>query len=168
MAMRSTLLLLLLLLGGAACAEGRYVETPYTAQKAVFEFYLDHPEKMGPALYWLRAFMNPLTSPPYSYQPEELHVVVVLHGNELVTVVKRHEERYEQVVERMRYYAQLGVRFKVCGLAAQDFGYAAEDFHDFIEVVPSAFNELAHWQHQGYALIIPRVLEKTFDMESIR
>ena len=63
----------------------------------------------------------------------------------------------------MRYYADLGVSFKVCGQAAEDFGYAVKDFQDFIEVVPNAITELAHWQQQGYALITPQILEKTID-----
>ncbi|HKJ76047.1 MAG TPA: DsrE family protein, partial [Gammaproteobacteria bacterium] len=68
----------------------------------------------------------------------------------------------------MRYYASLGVEFKVCGLAADDYGYAAEDLQDFVDLVPSAFNELVYWQNQGYALIVPRVQERTFSIEEIR
>jgi len=65
----------------------------------------------------------------------------------------------------MRYYALLGVKFRVCGLAAADYGYRTEDFQDFIEVAPSAITELGHWQQQGYALITPRILEKRFRLE---
>jgi hypothetical protein len=56
----------------------------------------------------------------------------------------------------------------VCGQAAEDFGYAVKDFQDFIEVVPNAITELAHWQQQGYALIVPQIMSKTIDIESIR
>ena len=62
----------------------------------------------------------------------------------------------------MRYYAGLGVHFKVCGYAAEEYGYSARDFQDFIEIVPNAITELAHWQMQGYALITPNVQEKHF------
>ena len=68
----------------------------------------------------------------------------------------------------MRYYADLGVKFKVCGLAAEDYGYSIRDFYEFIEVVPSAITELAHWQQQGYAVIAPTVLEKKHAIEDIR
>ena len=68
----------------------------------------------------------------------------------------------------MRYFSQLGVKFKVCGLAAGDYGYALEDFQDYIEVVPSAINELAHWQQQGYALIKPTILSKKYSIDEIR
>jgi hypothetical protein len=147
---------------------GKWVETPYAPAKVVFEFYLDDPQKIGSALYWVRSLMNPLQEAPYHYAPEELSVVVVIHGTEIVTVAKKNEAKYREAVDRMRYYASLGVAFKVCGQAAEDFGYAIKDFQDFIEVVPNAIPELAHWQQQGYALIVPKILEKTLDIESIR
>jgi hypothetical protein len=149
-------------------ASGKWVATPYAPAKAVFEFYLDDPQKIGSALYWVRSLMNPLLEAPYNYSPEDLNIVVVIHGNEIVTVAKQNAAKYRDAVDRMRYYADLGVKFKVCGQAAADFGYRVADFQDFIEVVPNAITELAHWQQQGYALIVPRVLEKTFDIESIR
>ena len=163
-------LLMLLWLGVMAPvhAAGKWVATPYAPAKVVFEFYLDDPQKIGSALYWVRSLMNPLLEAPYNYSPEDLNIVVVIHGNEIVTVAKHNEAKYQDAVDRMRYYADLGVKFKVCGQAAADFGYRVEDFQDFIEVVPNAITELAHWQQQGYALIVPKVLEKTIDVESIR
>ncbi len=144
------------------------VEPPYEAPRVVFDFYFDRPEKIGPALFWVRSLMNPLTESPYDMAPEFMDVVVVIHGTELVTVARHNYEKYREAVERMRYYAQLGVRFRVCALAAEDYGYALEDFHEFIEVAPSAITELAHWQQQGYALITPQVKEKRFAIEEIR
>ena len=149
-------------------AAGKSVATPYNPAKVMFEFYLDDPQKIGSALFWVRSLMNPLQAAPYSYSPEDLSIVVVIHGTEIVTVAKKNEEKYQEAVDRMRYYADLGVSFKVCGQAAEDFGYAVKDFQDFIEVVPNAITELAHWQQQGYALIIPQIMSKTIDIESIR
>lgn len=151
-----------------ALADAKWVATPYAPPKVVFEFFLDHPQKIASALYWLRSLTNPLMEAPYNYAPEDLDVVVVVHGTEIVTLAKRNEARYQEAVERMRYYAELGVRFKVCGEAAAEYGYALRDFQDFVEVVPNAITELAHWQQQGYALIVPRVMERTVDLEAIR
>jgi intracellular sulfur oxidation DsrE/DsrF family protein len=123
---------------------------------------------MSAALYWIRALYNPVTSPPYSFDAEELQIKVVIHGAEIVTVAHKNYETYQSAVERMRYYASLGVEFKVCGLAAKDYDYEAEDFYDFIEVVPSAFTELVHWQQQGFALITPRVYFRRHTIEEIR
>jgi uncharacterized protein len=151
-----------------ALAEGKWVQTPYKPAKVVFEFYLDDPDKMGSALYWVRSLMNPLQEAPYNYSPEELSIKVVIHGTEIVTTAKGNERKYREFVDRMRYYDNLGVEFKVCGQAAEDFGYSVRDFHDFIQVVPNAMTELAHWQQEGYALIKPEIFVKQTPMEKIR
>lgn len=158
------------LLGGAitARADAESVQTPYGEQRVVFDFFFDEPDKIGPALYWVRSLMNPLMESPYGYAPEMLDLVVVIHGTEIVTVAEKNYQRYQEPVDRMRYYASLGVKFKVCALAAEDYGYRNEDFHDFVEVVPSGITELAHWQLQGYALITPQVRLRQRSIEEIR
>ena len=147
---------------------GTWVETPYQAQNVLFDFYFDEPEKINSALYWIRSQMNPLIDAPYNQAPEFMNTVVVIHGTEIVTVAQKNYDRYKDAVERMRYYADLGVKFKVCGLAAQDYDYSVDDFYEFIDVVPSAITELSHWQQQGYSLITPTVLEKKHAIEEIR
>ncbi|MBT9568136.1 MAG: DsrE family protein [Thiobacillus sp.] len=164
------ILLMCLCLGLASPvhAAGKSVTTPYAPAKVMFEFYLDDPQKIGSALYWVRSLMNPLFAAPYNYSPEDHKIVIVIHGTEIVTVAKKNEAKYQEAVDRMRYYADMGVSFKVCGQAAEDYGYAVKDFQDFIEVVPNAITELAHWQQQGYALIVPQVLDKKINIETIR
>ena len=165
----TAILLGVMLLSTASADEGPKESYPaYGPPKAVYEFFLDEPEKMSAALYWIRALMNPLTESPYDMAPEFMDIKVVIHGTEIVTLVKNNYAKYRDVVERMRYYAALGVEFKVCGMAANDYGYRLNDFQEFVEVVPSAFTELVHWQQQGYALIIPQVHIRTRSMEEIR
>ncbi|HMN93571.1 MAG TPA: DsrE family protein [Hydrogenophaga sp.] len=169
LAVSAALLLALLAVSQpAARAEARFVQTPYENPRVLFDFFLDDPAKMGTALYWIRSFMNPLVEAPYSLFAEDMSVIVVLHGTEIVTVAKKNETRYEEVVQRMRYYADQGVKFKICGLALQDYGYTRADLQDFIEVTPSAITELVHWQNRGYALVTPVVTEKRFSIEQIR
>ena len=164
-----TVILSLFLIGSVYAADtARVVETPYAEPKVVFDFYLDDPRKMNAALYWIRALMNPLMEEPYNHAPEFMKIVVLLHGTEIVTVAKKNYPKYKTAVQRMRYYASLGVKFKVCGLAADDYGYRIGDFQEFVEVVPSAIPELVHWQQQGYAVIRPQVMTKTFSIEEIR
>lgn len=151
-----------------AQAQAKFVQTPYQNPKALIDIYLDDPQKLGSALYWLRGLVNPLTEAPYNMFPEDMSIVVLLHGTEIVTLARKNEERYREVVQRMRYYAGMGVKFKVCGLALKDFQYTANDLYDFVEVTPSALTELMHWQNRGYALITPQVNEKKFSNELIR
>lgn len=149
-------------------ADGKIVQTPYEEQKVVFDFYFDDPARINSALYWIRALMNPLMDEPYNQAPEFMDIVVVIHGTEIVTTVERNYKKYKDAVERMKYYAALGVKFRVCGLAAVDYGYSAKDFYNFIELAPSAITELAHWQLKGYALITPQIRDKKFSIEEIR
>ncbi len=166
---RLVFLLLCCLHGSAFSDEGpREVATPYGEQKVVFDFFLDEPDKIHAALFWIRSLMNPLIDAPYNLAPEFLELKVVIHGTEIVTVARHNYDKYKDAVERMRYYASLGVEFKVCALAASDYGYQVKDFHDFIQVVPSAITELAHWQLQGHALITPTVYERKHAIEEIR
>jgi intracellular sulfur oxidation DsrE/DsrF family protein len=140
----------------------------YATPKVVYDFFLDEPEKMSAALFWIRSLMNPLTEPPYDMAPEMMDIKVVIHGTEIVTLVKKNYTKYREVVERMRYYAALGVEFKVCRLAATEYDYKVSDFHEFVELVPSAFTELVHWQQHGYALIVPQVHIRRRSIEEIR
>ena len=165
----SILAILLCVSSTAVTASGAVrVDTPYEEPRVVFDFYFDDPAKINTALYWIRSMMNPLLESPYDLAPEFMDIIVVIHGTEIVTVVDKNYDKYEDAVERMRYYSSLGVKFKVCGIAAEDYGYADSDFLDFIEIVPSAITELVHWQQQGYALITPVVMDKKFSLDEIR
>lgn len=158
----------LLLPPGHALAQAKVVQTPYQNPKALVDIFLDDPAKLGAALYWVRSFVNPLTEAPYSMFPEDIKVVVLLHGTEIVALARKNAARYEEVLQRMRYYAETGVKFRVCGLALQDYGYTPADMQDFVEVAPSAITELVHWQNQGYALVPAIVQDKKFSIEQIR
>ena len=148
--------------------QASFEQTPYKEPKVIFEFYYDDPNKINSALYWLRSYINPLTEAPYNYAPEFMDIKVIIHGTEIVTLAKKNYETYKTVVERIKYYQQLGVDFRVCALAAKDFGYQRKDFHSFVKIVPSAIIELGHWQQEGYAIIKPQILDKKFSIEEIR
>lgn len=92
----------------------------------------------------------------------------MLHGTELVSVARKNEEKYREVVDRMRYYADIGIEFRVCALALHDYGYGLDDLQDFIRVVPSAPVERVYWQNQGYAVVRPMILDKKFNLEDLR
>jgi intracellular sulfur oxidation DsrE/DsrF family protein len=142
--------------------------TPYEEQKAVFEFYFDHPEKIGGALYWLLGMFHTLNEAPYAIAPDYVDVKVIMHGTEIVTLAKHNYEKYQDVVERMRYYTEFGVEFRVCAISAAEYGYKPEDFQDFVRIVPNAVTELVHWQSKGYSLIIPQVPEKHNSIEELK
>lgn len=145
-----------------------YEQTPYQEPKVAFEFYFDRPEKINTALYWLRSYINPLIEEPYAYAPEFMDIKVIIHGTEIVTLAKKNQKKYTAIVERIKYYQQLGVEFRICALAAKDYHYKNTDFYDFVKIVPSAIVEIGHWQQQGYAIIKPEILDKHFTIDEIR
>ena len=153
---------------GPALAQARVTQTPYKNPRALIDIYLDDPAKLASALNWVRGVMNTLTEAPYSMIPDDIPIIVLMHGTEIVALARKNEERYRDVVQRMRYYAELGVKFKVCGLSMKDYDYTPADLYDFVEVTPSALTELMHWQNQGYALISATVMDKKFSIEQIR
>jgi uncharacterized protein len=163
-------LLMLVILTTSAHADpgAKLVQTPYEEQKAVFEFYFDHPQKIGAGLYWMLGMFHTLNEEPYAIAPDFLDIKVVMHGTEVVTLAKHNYEYYKEVVERMRYYSEFGVEFRVCAISAQEYGYKPEDFQEFVQIVPNAVTELLHWQSKGYGLIIPRVFEKHNSIEELR
>jgi len=171
--MRKILLFLVLLFvfGRAEEKGAKFVQTPYEPPfRVVVEFYFDEPEKIRPALLWVSNIIYVLTNEPYNFIPEEdLDIVVVIHGTEITTLVKKNRERYADVWERMEGMAMYGVKFKVCGMAAEQlYGYTKEDFPSFVELVPSAITELLYWQQKGYALLIPQIKEMKRPREEIR
>jgi intracellular sulfur oxidation DsrE/DsrF family protein len=167
--MKPAILIAALLYAPWLHAGATYTATPYgEEQKVIFDLFLDEPEKISTALHWLRSYINPLQDDPYGYAPDFMDIKVIVHGTEIVTLAKKNDAKYSQAVKRMRYYADLGVEFRVCAIAASDYGYSAEDFHDFVILVPSAITELGHWQQQGYALIRPVVYTRTRSIEEIR
>jgi intracellular sulfur oxidation DsrE/DsrF family protein len=150
-------------------SQAAQVITPeYEEPQVVFDFFFDDPQHIASALYWVRSTINPLLDDPYNMAPEMMDVIVVIHGTEIVTLAKKNYEKYRESVERMRYYHSLGVQFRACSLAAQDYHYTPEDLYDFVDLVPSAPTDIVQLQMQGYALIAPIVKDKKFSIEEIR
>ncbi|MGB5728640.1 MAG: hypothetical protein WBM52_15695, partial [Thiogranum sp.] len=84
------LMLMLLTTFTQADSGAEFVQTPYTEQKVLFDFYFDDPAKINSALYWIRSLMNPLMDAPYDMAPEFLDLKVIIHGTEIVTVASKN------------------------------------------------------------------------------
>ncbi|WP_448583784.1 DsrE family protein [Thermocrinis sp.] len=146
---------------GFAKEEAKFVQTEYKKPfRVVYELFLDHPEKLRVALGWISNVIFVLTHPPYNFNLEEIDIVVVSHGREIEVFAKENRGKYQDMVERLESLSQYGVKFKLCRIAlTQLYGYSEKDVYPFVETVPSAITEIAHWQQMGYALLIPMVFE---------
>jgi len=65
---------------------------------------------------------------------------------------KENYTKYKDIVDRAASFAQQGVRFEACRNAAAAQGFAPEDLHGFVTVVPAGPYTLAYWQAKGYSL----------------
>ncbi|RMH81292.1 MAG: hypothetical protein D6674_00345 [Acidobacteria bacterium] len=159
--MKALSVFLLLISSLWAQEHARFVYTEYKRPfKVVYELFLDHPEKLRPALGWISNVLFVLTNPPYNFSPDDINILVVSHGREVPVFAKRNGEHYKDIVERVESLSIYGVKFKVCKMAAEQvYGLSEKDFYPFVELVPSAITEIIHWQMQGYALMIPQVFE---------
>jgi len=58
---------------------------------------------MGATLHGIRSVVNPLVEAPNSLFSEDMSVVVVLHGTEIVPVARKNESRHEATVAAQRW-----------------------------------------------------------------
>ncbi|MCS7277378.1 MAG: DsrE family protein, partial [Aquificaceae bacterium] len=117
---------------------GKFLQTPYERPfKVVYELFLDHPEKLRPALGWISNVLFVLTNPPYNFSPDDIEIVVVSHGRELPVFAMKNRSQYQDIVERLESLSMYGVKFKVCKMAAEQiYGLSDKDFYPFVELVP--------------------------------
>ncbi|WP_231476973.1 hypothetical protein [Thermocrinis jamiesonii] len=77
-----------------ATEEAKFVQTEYKKPfRVVYELFLDHPEKLRPALGWISNVIFVLTNPPYNFNLEDIDIVVVSHGRELEVFAKEHKDK---------------------------------------------------------------------------
>lgn len=89
----------------------------------------------------------------YHADPFESSIVLVLHGNEIDFFARKNLDRYRDLMRRAQSLT-IGttIEFRMCRVAARGRGYAPEDIHGFVTVVPMADAELVRLQaEEGYA-----------------
>jgi len=122
--------------------------------KVVYDFNFVDPKAVSLALNSVGALLKATTD----FGPHEIdaiRVVVVMHGPELALFAKANYSKYKEVVDRAASFAQQGVRFEACRNSAAAQGFATDDFHGFVNVVPAGPYALAYWQAKGYSLNAP-------------
>jgi len=119
--------------------------------KAVWDFNFVDPKAVGVVFN----NVNALLRATHEFGPrdvEPLKVVIVSHGPEVVVFARKNYEKYKDIVDRAASFAKQGVRFEVCRNASAAEGFAPEDLHGFVTVVPAGPHALAYWQAKGYSL----------------
>lgn len=161
--MRSTIVALSIVLGTSTSAlagpqdPSKFDATPYTAQKALYDFNFAQPLEGQRALGFVK---NHLKAMKEYGDLENSHIVVVAHGNELHAFSRLNQALYKDMYDELKALKDQGVTFTVCANAARSRGYKPEDFYDVITVVPAAVIDIAKWQNQGYSYMYPALFPR--------
>lgn len=119
--------------------------------KVVWDFNFVDPKSVGVVFNNINALLK-ATADFGPHEIDPLQIVVVTHGPELVVFAKKNYAKYKDIVDRAASLAKQGVRFEACRNAAAAEGFAPEDLHGFVTVVPAGPYALAYYQAKGYSL----------------
>lgn len=119
--------------------------------KVVWDFNFADPKAVGIVFNNLAALLK-ATAEFGPHEMEPIKVVIVSHGPEIVVFAKKNYEKYKAIVDRAESFSKQGVKFEICRNAAAAEGFAPEDLHGFVTVVPAGPYALAYWQAKGYSL----------------
>jgi intracellular sulfur oxidation DsrE/DsrF family protein len=148
-----------LLLGGIVCApvaaadgapwgRGSPRAVEYAPSKVVYDVAASDREAFEGVLD-RASFLNNI----YHADPFATSIVLVLHGDEIPFFAIENYGRYEELMTRARSLTVGGtIKIRMCRVAAQGHGYAPEDIHGFVEIVPMADAEIVRLQQEeGHA-----------------
>ena len=119
--------------------------------KTVWDFNFIDPKAVGGVFNNINALMR-ATSEFGPQEIDPLRIVIVSHGPEIVVFAKKNYVKYKDIVDRAASMTKQGVRIEICRNAATAQGFAPEDLHGFVNVVPAGPYALAYWQAKGYTM----------------
>ena len=127
-------------------AEAEHSE--YAPQKVVYDVAVKTRDALENVLDRV-SFLNN----QYGADPFDAAIVVVLHGGEIPMFAIENLARDRDLMERAQSLTVAGpIQFRMCTVAARAHGYAPEDIHGFVRMVPMADAEIVKLQReQGYA-----------------
>ncbi len=143
-------------------AEFEVSDETYPTVKVVYDWNLPSPENVNQALNYISNHLKAYTN----YSPlAEVEIVVVSHGPEVAIFTKQNQEKFKEVIERMKsFYESYGIQFYVCNNALKYMGFSREDILPFAIITPAGVAKLAALEEEGYRLV-PTL---TWDMKSIK
>lgn len=117
-------------------------------QKVVYDAFLGGDEALESLLDRV-SFLNQL----YGADPFEASIIVVIHGDTIDHFAIEHLARNRGHMERAQSLSESGpIEFRMCQAAARMRGYAPQDFHGFVRMVPMADAEIIRLQaEEGHA-----------------
>lgn len=123
------------------------VERHYEKLKVVFDVTRDSPAYLASVLD-RASYLSILNGA----NPFDGKIVLVIHGGAIPLFAARNYQKYKALMDRAQSLS-VGdvVEFRMCRLAARNAGFAPNDIHGFVTMVPMGDAEIIQLQQQGYA-----------------
>ena len=119
-------------------------QTKYKPQKIVYDVHVKTVEAVESVLD-RASYLSTITGA----DPFDQSIILVLHGKELSFFAIKNYEKYKELVHRAQSLVESeALTIKMCKIAAQSQGFAAEDIHGFIEIVPMGDAEIIRLQYE--------------------
>ena len=123
-------------------------QTEYKPQKVVYDVHVKTVAAVESVLD-RASYLSTITGA----DPFEQSIVLVFHGRELSFFAIKNHEKYKELMHRAQSLVEGEVlSIRMCKIAAQAQGFAPEDIHGFVEMVPMGDAEIIRLQYEeGYA-----------------
>ena len=122
----------------------RVTPTEYKPQKVVYDVHVKTVEAVDSVLD-RASYLSTITGA----DPFDQSIILVFHGKELSFFAIENHEKYKKLVQRAQSLVESEVlTIKMCKIAAQSQGFAPEDIHGFIEMVPMGDAEIIRLQYE--------------------
>lgn len=129
---------------------GSAVVTPteYKPQKVVYDVHVKTVEAVKSVLD-RASYLSTITGA----DPFDQSIVLVLHGKELSFFAIKNYEKYQDLMKRAQSLVESeALTIRMCKIAAQSQGFAPEDIHGFVEMIPMGDAEIIRLQYEeGHA-----------------
>ncbi len=118
--------------------------TEYRPQKVVYDVHVKTVAAIESVLD-RASYLSTITGA----DPFDQSIVLVLHGEELSFFAIKNYTKYKDLMRRAQSLVESeAMTIKMCKIAAQSQGFAAEDIHGFIEMVPMGDAEIIRLQYE--------------------
>lgn len=128
----------------APWGKGKAQEVEYAPQRAVYDVAVADGAALSRVLDRV-SYLNNI----YHADPFATSIVLVLHGDEIPLFAIPNYAQHRELMTRAQSLTVGGtVKFRMCQVAARAHGFAPEDIHGFVEIVPMADAEIVRLQRE--------------------
>lgn len=118
--------------------------TEYKPQKVVYDVHVKTVAAVQSVLD-RASYLSTITGT----DPFDQSIVLVLHGTELSFFAIKNYQKYQALMHRAQSLVESeAITIKMCKIAARSQGFAPEDIHGFIDIVPMGDAEIIRLQFE--------------------